>query len=154
VGKSTIVNHLFGQDLQKTGATSEANGKGRHTTTGSQLLVHERGYAVIDTPGMRELQLWADEEVLMESFQDIHALAVQCRYRDCRHEEEDHCRLQEAIKEGVLDAERFLHYRSQQKELQTLQSSRESYYKDRTKKKKGKRVRRNGVDPTQYASRE
>ena len=154
VGKSTIVNYLFHEDVQKTGATSEANGKGRHTTTGSQLLFHESGCAVIDTPGMRELQLWADEEVLMESFHDIHVLAEGCRYRDCRHEEEDHCRVRAAIAEGKLDAERFQHFKSQQKELVALKSSRESYYKDRSSHKKKKSVRRNGVDRSFYFSRE
>jgi len=142
VGKSTIVNYLFGSEVQKTSEVSGSSGKGRHTTTGSQLLFHSSGCTVIDTPGTKELQLWADEEVLSESFHDIHALIEKCRYRDCRHDKENQCAVKQAIKDGTLDIERFNHYESQKKELKTLKESRKSYDSSRSNRLREK-IRRN-----------
>lgn len=134
VGKSTIINYLFGDEIQKTKAISSANGKGRHTTTSSQLLQHSSGCLVIDTPGIRELQLWADEDILSESFQDVKALIDLCKYRDCTHDKEDGCAIKKAIEDGELSIERFNSYKSQLKELKALKDKKKSYYNNRMNK--------------------
>lgn len=110
VGKSTIINGLFGDSRQKTKATSLSNGKGKHTTTCSELLIHETGCMLIDTPGLRELKLWCDEEALDERFSDIVKLSESCRYVNCRHQDDLGCEVQEALKSGVLSKERYQHY--------------------------------------------
>lgn len=134
VGKSTITNYLFGDEIQKTNTISSSNGKGTHTTTSSQLLQHSSGCTVIDTPGIRELQLWADEDILSESFQDIYSLVDQCKYRDCKHDKEVGCAVKEAIEDGRLSIERFNSYKSQSKELKTLKDNKKSYYNNRINK--------------------
>jgi ribosome biogenesis GTPase len=134
VGKSTIINYLFGAEIQKINTISSSNGKGTHTTTSSQLLQHSSCCSVIDTPGVRELQLWADEDILSESFQDIYSLVDQCKYRDCKHDKEVGCAVKEAIEDGRLSVERFNSYKSQLKELKALKDNKESYYNNRTNK--------------------
>lgn len=127
VGKSTVINYIFGGEVQKTNTISSSNGKGRHTTTGSQLLQHSSGCTIIDTPGIRELQLWADEDILSETFEDIYSLTGQCKYRDCTHEKEVGCAIKAALEEGKLTVERFNSYKSQLKELKTLKDTRKAY---------------------------
>jgi ribosome biogenesis GTPase / thiamine phosphate phosphatase len=139
VGKSTIINYLFGDELQKTNEISTSNGKGRHTTTSAQLLQHSSGCTVIDTPGVRELQLWADEDILSESFEDIYSLAEQCRYRDCRHDKEVGCAIKSAINHGELSLERFNSYKSQSSELKILKETRNKYDNVRLNKRIMKR---------------
>ena len=143
VGKSTIINFLFGDEIQKTNEISSSNGKGRHTTTSAQLLQHSSGCTVIDTPGLKELQLWADEDILSESFQDIYTLTDQCRYRDCKHEKEVGCAIKAAIKDGELSIERFNSYKSQLNELKTLKDTRKSYDYSR-KNKLDKKIKERG----------
>ncbi|MEG0308970.1 MAG: ribosome small subunit-dependent GTPase A [Clostridium sp.] len=134
VGKSTVINYLLGGEIQKTNAISSSNGKGRHTTTGSQLLQHSSGCTIIDTPGIRELQLWADEDILSESFEDIYSLTEQCRYRNCTHEKEIGCAIKIALEDGKLNIERFNRYTSQLNELKTLKYTRKSYDNSRASK--------------------
>ena len=134
VGKSTIINHIFGDEIQKTNAISSSNGKGTHTTTSSQLLQNSSGCIVIDTPGIRELQLWADEDILCQSFEDIYSLANQCKYRDCKHDKEVGCVVKEALEDGTLSIERFNSFKTQLKELKTLKDSKKSYYNNRINK--------------------
>jgi len=117
VGKSTITNVLIGDKGQKTSEISSANGKGRHTTSTSQLLVHASGCMVIDTPGLRELQLWCDEEALDKNFQDVIDIMNRCKFSNCSHESEKGCAIQAAISEGTLSHERFNSYRSQYEEV-------------------------------------
>ena len=111
VGKSTLVNRLLGHDLQKVAAVSEADGKGRHTTTSRQLVELASGALLIDTPGMRELQPWVDESAIDGAFEDIAQLARACRFSDCAHAEEPGCAVLEAVTAGTLDASRLEHYR-------------------------------------------
>lgn len=120
VGKSTIINYLFGDERQKTGLISTSTGKGKHTTTSVNLLFHPSGCMIVDTPGSRELQLWADEEALDESFRDIVELTWQCRYKDCRHDKEENCAVKQAIKDGLIQAERLESYKKQFMELEIL----------------------------------
>ncbi len=146
VGKSTIINYIFGDEIQKTNTISSSNGKGRHTTTTSQLLQHSSGCTVIDTPGVRELQLWADEDILSESFQDIHSLIDQCRYRDCKHDKEVGCAIKAAIEDGRLSIERFNSYKSQLKELKTLKDNRKSYDNSRLNRLNKRNTKRGYVE--------
>lgn len=131
VGKSTIINFIFGYEIQNTNYISSSSGKGKHTTTRSQLLQHNSGCTVIDTPGTRELQLWADEDILSESFQDIYDLVTQCKYRDCKHDNEVGCAVKKAIEDGRLSIERFNSFKNQLKELKALKNSQNSYYNNR-----------------------
>jgi ribosome biogenesis GTPase len=111
VGKSTLVNRLLGYDLQKVGAVSAAVGKGRHTTTSRQLVELASGTLLIDTPGMRELQPWADESAVDGAFEDIARLARGCRFSDCAHLAEPGCAVLTAASAGTLDPNRLEHYR-------------------------------------------
>jgi ribosome biogenesis GTPase / thiamine phosphate phosphatase len=117
VGKSTLANKLFGQEVLKTNDIREEDGKGKHTTTHRELLVLENGGILIDTPGMRELQLWEGDNSLSQSFQDIEAFAEQCRFRDCTHNNEPGCGVQTAIETGELDKERYNSFLKLQREL-------------------------------------
>jgi len=110
VGKSTLVNQLLGVERQAVQDVRESDSRGRHTTTNRELLPLPQGGALVDTPGMRELQLWADQDSLESAFAEIAALASHCRFRDCRHEVEDGCAVQAAILAGQLDASRWQSY--------------------------------------------
>lgn len=114
VGKSTLINGLAGQELLATRETRRDD-KGRHTTTHRQLVRLDSGALLIDTPGMRELQL--DHGDVAQSFSDIEELAQHCRFADCRHDREPGCAVQNAIEEGILSAERFQSYQKLSAEL-------------------------------------
>jgi ribosome biogenesis GTPase / thiamine phosphate phosphatase len=116
-GKSTLLNQLAGTN-QRTSEISTAAGKGIHTTTHRELFPLAGGALVIDTPGLRELHLWGESEEGLEStFPEIIALAKQCRFRDCRHEDEPGCGIQQALLEGKLDDARLESYLKQRAEL-------------------------------------
>lgn len=119
-GKSTLLNRLLGEERQRTAAVREDDSRGRHTTTHRELLRLPSGALVIDTPGMRELQLWAGEESLDRTFADIAALSEQCRFRDCGHDNEPGCAVQAAVESGALAPERLASYRKQLGELAYL----------------------------------
>ncbi len=117
-GKSTLLNQLAGADRQRTGAVSAAVGKGTHTTTHRELFPLPSGALVIDTPGLRELHLWGEsEEGLASTFPEIVALMAQCRFSDCRHENEPGCGIREALAAGTLAAARLESYLKQRAEL-------------------------------------
>lgn len=120
VGKSTLINRLLGNERQVTGEVREADGRGRHITTSRELVVLPCGGVLIDTPGLRELQMWADEDSLKGSFEDIEALAEGCRFRDCNHESEPGCAVKQAIENGDLDGRRLSSYRKIKRELDVL----------------------------------
>jgi len=120
VGKSTIINHLLGQDLQKTHEVRENDDRGRHTTSRRELILLPFGGLLMDTPGMRELQFWGGEEGIKDAFDDIAALAQQCRFRDCQHGVEPDCVVRQAIVDGTLAADRFESYLKLQKEIAYL----------------------------------
>lgn len=117
VGKSTIINWLCGKDLQPVSGIREKDDKGRHTTTHRELFLLPNGGVLIDTPGMRELQLWEADERLDQSFQDIEELSQRCQFYDCRHEKEPRCAVREAINEGRLAKKRYDSYMKLQREL-------------------------------------
>ena len=124
VGKSTLVNALVGEELLATQEIRE-DGRGRHTTTHRQLVPLPGGGLVLDTPGMRELQLWDADSGLESAFQDVEALAAQCRFTDCAHGHEPGCAVREALANGTLDVERFESWRKLQRELERLASKQD-----------------------------
>jgi ribosome biogenesis GTPase len=117
VGKSTIINRLLGEERQQTGEISEAVGKGRHTTTTRELILHRSGAILIDTPGMRQLGMWTDESGLSRTFDDLESVAANCRFADCTHNEEPGCAVRAAIESGELDVKRLENYRRLQREI-------------------------------------
>ncbi|HEY9639392.1 MAG TPA: ribosome small subunit-dependent GTPase A [Coleofasciculaceae cyanobacterium] len=120
VGKSTLTNQLLGQEVQAVQAVRRGDQQGRHTTTHRELLRLPTGALIIDTPGMREIQLWAEESSLSETFADVEAWAGQCRFRNCQHQQEPGCAVQGAIAQGSLDQSRWLSYQKLQHELDYL----------------------------------
>jgi ribosome biogenesis GTPase len=114
-GKSTLVNALLGEDRVPTGEVRARDGRGRHVTTHRQLVLLPGGGLLLDTPGMRELQL-VDEDGLDAVFEDIAALSARCRFRDCRHGAEPGCAVQEAVASGDLRADRLEHYHTLERE--------------------------------------
>ena len=125
VGKSTIINALLGRAVQEVQAVREGDQRGRHTTTRRQLFVLEGGGLLLDTPGMRELQLWDGSEGIEASFDDIVQLASLCRFRDCRHESEPGCAVLEAVEAGELDAARLESYHKLQRETRYQETRRD-----------------------------
>jgi len=115
VGKSTIVNRLVGHDLLKTVEVRESDSRGRHTSTARQMIVLPESGVLIDTPGMRELQLWDSGDV-RDTFGDIEELAQSCRFRDCRHREEPGCAVLDAVTSGALPDGRLESYHKLQNE--------------------------------------
>ncbi|MBT7618724.1 MAG: ribosome small subunit-dependent GTPase A [Calditrichaeota bacterium] len=120
-GKSTIINRLLGEERLLVKQTSEHVSQGRHTTTWRELVVLPSGGIVIDTPGMREIQLWADDEDLANAFGDIEELAEGCRFRDCEHLAEPGCAVQQAIEDGKLEDKRLQNYRKMGKEIRFME---------------------------------
>ena len=121
VGKSTLVNTLAGEDLLAVAEIRESDGEGRHTTTFRQLVLLPQGGLVLDTPGMRELQLWESADGLGETFTDVEELAAQCRFSDCAHRTEPGCAVQAALEAGTLDHGRWASYKKLQLELAHLE---------------------------------
>jgi ribosome biogenesis GTPase len=120
VGKSTLINRLLGDDRLDTAAVRADDSRGRHTTTHRELIVVPGVGVVIDTPGIRELQLWGDEDDLSRSFDDIEHLAAACRFRDCAHGSEPGCAVRRALEDGTLDAGRWRSYQKLLRELRFL----------------------------------
>ena len=120
VGKSTLVNTLAGEELLTTQEIRD-DGQGRHTTTRRELVRLPGGALVIDTPGMRELQLWVADEGLEEAFEDVTSLFDQCRFSDCSHDSEPGCAVKAALEDGTLAPERWESYLKLQAELAHLE---------------------------------
>jgi len=120
VGKSTIVNALMGEEMLKTQDVRTSDSRGRHTTRHRQLILLGRRGLLIDTPGMRELQLWTQTESARETFDDVESLAAGCHFTDCRHREEPRCAVKQAIADGTLVAGRLENYLKLQDEMRSL----------------------------------
>lgn len=138
VGKSTIINALAGETLP-TQAVREGDDRGRHTTTTRQMFFLSGGGMVIDTPGMRELQLWEKEAGVGQTFSDVLDLAGQCRFRNCSHRGEPGCAVAEAMKDGRVAEERLESYRKLEAELR-YQKSREDPVLAREQKERWKKI--------------
>ena len=117
VGKSTILNRLAGGQLQRIAPVSEQDGRGRHTTTARHLIVLPGGGLLIDTPGMRELQPWADTQAVDAAFEDIADIAAACRFGDCTHTTEPGCAVLARAADGTISADRLENYRKLLREL-------------------------------------
>jgi len=120
VGKSTITNQLVQKNVQAIQPVRQGDNRGRHTTTHRELIILPTGGLLIDTPGMREIQIWAGSESFHETFADINTISQQCRFRDCQHGKEPGCAVQLALFEGTLDEQRFHNYQKLQQELEYL----------------------------------
>jgi ribosome biogenesis GTPase len=120
VGKSTIINRLIGSDVRRTLEVRESDSTGRHATTHRELVTLPNGGLIIDTPGMRELQLWDVNEAVRETFDDVESLAEGCHFTDCRHRDEPRCAVKRAVEEGSLPAERLESYLKLQDEIAFL----------------------------------
>lgn len=140
VGKSTLINRLLGEERFRTAPVIDADGRGRHTTTARELVVLPGGALLIDTPGMRELQLWTDDESLGRSFEDIEGLAARCRFADCSHENEPDCAVRAAAADGALDAGRLEGFFKLRRELRFLALKQDVRARRQAEKVFGRRV--------------
>lgn len=135
VGKSTLINHLAQKELQKTNEVREYDDRGRHTSTSREMFVLDSGTIMIDTPGMREIQMWSGEDGLTEAFEDIEKLAARCKFTDCKHKKEPGCAVREAIENGTLSSERFESYIKLQKEIRIAERKQALVEKSKKNKK-------------------
>ncbi|MCW5557050.1 MAG: ribosome small subunit-dependent GTPase A [Verrucomicrobiae bacterium] len=124
VGKSSLINSLYGEEIQATLEVRAADSKGRHTTSWRELIPLPDGGLVVDTPGLRELQAWGEEEGLAGAFADVQSLSGSCRFRDCRHEAEPGCAVRAAADSGTLRRDRYEAFLKLQGEQQTLANQR------------------------------
>ena len=122
VGKSTIVNALVGEELLATKEVREDDHAGRHTTTHRELIILEAGGVILDTPGIRELQLWDAD--LEQTFSDVEEIAANCRFSDCNHDQEPGCAIRAALADGSLSAERWQSYVKLERELTAIEARR------------------------------
>lgn len=143
-GKSTLSNRLLGREHARVGAVRASDGRGKHTTTGRELSVAEDGTLLIDTPGLRELQLWTEGDALGESFADVDALTEECRFSDCGHRDEPGCAISAAIQHGNLDSERFANFQKLQAERAELDRRRDDAARRSRERGLSKRVREEG----------
>jgi ribosome biogenesis GTPase len=140
VGKSTLVNRFAGRELLATGEI-RSDGRGRHTTSHRELVPLPSGAILLDTPGMRELQLWAGEEVLETTFAEITELAAGCHFADCSHEHEPGCAVRKALGDGTLSQDRFTSYRKLQRELRALEIRKDNRLRSEARKERARFAR-------------
>jgi ribosome biogenesis GTPase / thiamine phosphate phosphatase len=134
VGKSTLINRIAGNELLETSETS-AGGRGRHTTSHRELVPLPSGALLLDTPGMRELQLWAGEEVLDTTFSEIAQLAAECKFSDCSHTSEPDCAIRRALGDGTLAQDRWSSYTKLQREIRALEIRKDARLRSEERKK-------------------
>jgi ribosome biogenesis GTPase len=137
VGKSSLINYIYGEEILPTTEVRESDAKGRHTTSWREMIVLPNGGLVIDTPGMRELQMWVSGEIGQEAFADVEEIALKCHFRNCSHTTEKRCALLDAVAKGLLPQERYESYLKLKRELNFLsEAARQREYienKRRTK---------------------
>lgn len=138
VGKSSLINRLYGDEIQATIEVRECDAKGRHTTTWRELIVLPKGGLVIDTPGMREFHMWLADEGLEEAFPDVEEFGVRCHFRGCSHTVEKRCAVLEALADGRLARDRYDHYLKLKRELDYLAEERQRHtYQTRRERSRG-----------------
>ncbi|MFC2150236.1 ribosome small subunit-dependent GTPase A [Calditrichota bacterium] len=121
VGKTTIINSFLESQLLPTQQISNTVGKGMHTTTWREMVLLPNGGIVIDTPGMRELQLWADDDYQPSHFEEIERIIGACHFRNCNHKDEPGCAIRAALEDGSLEERRWRSYQKMTKEIQQLE---------------------------------
>jgi len=149
VGKSTLINWLVGHELQRVQEIRGSDDRGKHTTTNRQLVLLPQGGLVLDTPGMRELQLWNSGDGVGKTFEDIESLAEQCRFSDCKHGGEPGCAVMAALQDGALDEGRYQNYEKLRKELRHAEL-RQDRNAQRVEKDKWKKLTRLAKDRSKH----
>jgi len=127
VGKSTLVNLFMKEEIMDIQEVRKSDQRGRHTTTHRELFILPNGAMIIDTPGLRELQLWGSEELLTDSFSDIETLSESCRFSDCQHDREPDCSVKKAVETGTLDPNRYASYMKLKRELAYLDQRQDEF---------------------------
>ena len=146
VGKSSLINRLYGEDIQATLEVRTQDAKGRHTTSWREMIFLPQGGVVIDTPGMREFHIWIASEGSKQQFPEVDALSVRCHFRDCTHTKENQCAVLEALAAGTLPRERYDSFLKLQLEIRHLrEAGRKSAWQDR--KQGGRRAHRDFSAP-------
>lgn len=133
VGKSTLVNTLYGEEIMKTSEIREEDSRGRHTTTSRNLIMLPNGAMIIDTPGMRELGMWNAETGISQTFQEVEEYIGRCKFSNCTHTNEPGCKILEAIQNGELSEERYDQYLKLKKETE-YNSNQEKYLNNKKEK--------------------
>ncbi len=142
VGKSSLINFLYGEEILPTTEVRESDAKGRHTTSWRELIVLPNGGLVIDTPGMREFQMWLAGESGQEAFADVEEIALGCHFRSCGHVSEKRCAVLEAVEKGVVTKQRYDNYIKLKRELTFLeQAARQRKYIENKRAKGAERSR-------------
>jgi ribosome biogenesis GTPase len=149
VGKSTLVNYLLGRDAMRTQEIRDKDDKGKHTTTARQMFLLPGGGLLIDTPGMRELQLFSHEDGLASEFADVEEIALRCRFSNCEHRTEPDCAIQAAIADGELELGRWENFQKMRREL-AFQARKLDKAKASEEKEKWKKVHKALKDNPKY----
>jgi ribosome biogenesis GTPase / thiamine phosphate phosphatase len=138
VGKSSLINRLYGEEIQATWEVRTKDAKGRHTTSWREMIFLPQGGVVIDTPGMREFHIWIAHEGSKQAFPEVEALSPHCHFRNCTHTQEKKCAVLEAVAAGTLPRERYDSFLKLQLEIRYLrEAERRSAWPDRTKRPRG-----------------
>jgi ribosome biogenesis GTPase len=138
VGKSSLINRLYGEDIQATVEVRTDDAKGRHTTSWREMIFLPQGGVVIDTPGMREFHIWIASEGSKQNFPEIDALSVRCHFRDCTHTKENRCAVREALAAGTLSRERYNSFLKLQLEIRYLrEAEKKTAWQDYNKPDRG-----------------
>jgi ribosome biogenesis GTPase len=134
-GKSSLINRILGSEVMRTREIHRSSGEGRHMTSHRQLVQLPKGGMIIDTPGLREAQLWEGEDALANIFQDIEELALRCRFSDCAHETEPDCAVKAAVADLSLDPKRLASYRKLQRELRAVAAKTDARIRSEDRRK-------------------
>lgn len=146
VGKSSLTNALLHQNYMHTSQVSLSNGKGRHTTTTAELLPLSGRGILIDTPGLREIQLWCHEDAIDEGFSDIMNLAAQCRFEDCQHKAEPGCAVRKALRSGELSERHYQNYLNLKREAVFIESKQRQKERQNSRPAKKSKPRQKHFD--------
>lgn len=147
VGKSSLINFLYGEEILPTTEVRESDSKGRHTTSWRELIVLPNGGLVIDTPGMREFQMWLAGESGQEAFADVEEIAVRCHFRSCSHTVEKRCAVLAAVEGGELARDRYENFLKLKRELSSLNEAARQRQHIERKRAKGAERSRNARRP-------
>ena len=140
-GKSSLINALFGDEVLKTGEVRSKDLRGKHTTTRREFIILPQGGILIDTPGIRELQLWDAGEGLTTVFNEYEDIAGECKYKDCTHTQEKGCAVIEALNKGKISQKKYDNYLKMRKELQYLET-KQDYFAAKEKERKWKNIKK------------